>query len=77
MRRAAFRPALRRLSPDLQDGEYRLADIVEVLVRAGYTVGSVEIGTGSGTSLTVILVGAGSAGPEGSTVYSGLLPRDS
>ena len=44
VRRAAFRPALRRLSPDPADGEYRLAGIVEVLVRAGYTVGSVETG---------------------------------
>jgi bifunctional UDP-N-acetylglucosamine pyrophosphorylase/glucosamine-1-phosphate N-acetyltransferase len=44
VRRGAFRPALRRLSPDPADGEYRLADIVEVLVRAGYTVGSVETG---------------------------------
>jgi bifunctional UDP-N-acetylglucosamine pyrophosphorylase/glucosamine-1-phosphate N-acetyltransferase len=35
---------LRRLSPDPQDGEYRLAGIVDVLVRAGYMVGSVEIG---------------------------------
>ena len=42
VRRSAFRPALRRLTPDDQDGEYRLAGIVEVLVRAGYTVGSVE-----------------------------------
>jgi bifunctional UDP-N-acetylglucosamine pyrophosphorylase/glucosamine-1-phosphate N-acetyltransferase len=41
VRRGAFRPALRRLSPDPNDGEYRLAGIVEVLVRAGYTVGSV------------------------------------
>jgi bifunctional UDP-N-acetylglucosamine pyrophosphorylase / glucosamine-1-phosphate N-acetyltransferase len=44
VRRGALRPALRRLSPDPQDGEYRLAGIVEVLVRAGYTVGSVEVG---------------------------------
>ena len=44
LRRGVVGPALRRLSPDPYDGEYRLAGVVEVLVRAGYVVGSVEVG---------------------------------
>jgi bifunctional UDP-N-acetylglucosamine pyrophosphorylase/glucosamine-1-phosphate N-acetyltransferase len=47
VRRSAFRPALRRLAPDPLDGEFRLAGIVDVLVRAGYTVGSVAVGATS------------------------------
>jgi bifunctional UDP-N-acetylglucosamine pyrophosphorylase/glucosamine-1-phosphate N-acetyltransferase len=43
-RRGVLGPALRRLTPDNADREYRLPDIVEVLHRAGYRVGSVEIG---------------------------------
>jgi bifunctional UDP-N-acetylglucosamine pyrophosphorylase/glucosamine-1-phosphate N-acetyltransferase len=43
LRRSVVGPALRRLTPDPYDGEYRLAGIIEVLVRAGYVVGSVEV----------------------------------
>jgi bifunctional UDP-N-acetylglucosamine pyrophosphorylase/glucosamine-1-phosphate N-acetyltransferase len=43
IRRGVVGPALRRLTPDPYDGEYRLADVVDVLVRAGYVVGSVEV----------------------------------
>ena len=42
-RRSVVGPALRRLSPDPFDGELRLSGVVEVLVRAGYQVGSVEV----------------------------------
>jgi bifunctional UDP-N-acetylglucosamine pyrophosphorylase/glucosamine-1-phosphate N-acetyltransferase len=42
-RRSVVGPALRRLTPDPFDGEYRLSGVVEVLVRAGYQVGSVEV----------------------------------
>jgi bifunctional UDP-N-acetylglucosamine pyrophosphorylase/glucosamine-1-phosphate N-acetyltransferase len=43
LRRSVVGPALRRLAPDPFDGEYRLAGVIEVLVRAGYVVGSVEV----------------------------------
>ncbi len=43
-RRGVLGPALRRLLPDNVDREYRLPDVVEVLHRAGYRVGAVEIG---------------------------------
>src|SRR5690606_3385148 len=39
-RRSTLGPALRRIAPDVLDGEYRLFDVVEVLDRAGYPVGS-------------------------------------
>ncbi len=42
-RRSVLGPALRRLVPDAIDGEYRLFDVVEVLDRAGYPVGSFEV----------------------------------
>jgi bifunctional UDP-N-acetylglucosamine pyrophosphorylase/glucosamine-1-phosphate N-acetyltransferase len=42
-RRSVVGPALRRLSTDNVDGEFRLPDVVEVLHRAGYGVGSVEV----------------------------------
>lgn len=41
-RRGVLGPALRRLTPDNPDHEYRLPDVVEVLHRAGYRVGAVE-----------------------------------
>lgn len=46
-RRGVLGPALRRLTPDNADREYRLPDVVEVLHRAGYRVGSVEVGDAS------------------------------
>lgn len=42
-RRGVLGPALRRLTPDNPDGEYRLPDLVDVLHRAGYTVGAAPI----------------------------------
>lgn len=42
-RRSVVGPALRRLTPDPFDGEFRLSGVVEVLVRAGYQVGSLEV----------------------------------
>ena len=42
-RRGVLGAALRRLTPDNDDHEYRLPDVVEVLHRAGYRVGSVEV----------------------------------
>jgi bifunctional UDP-N-acetylglucosamine pyrophosphorylase/glucosamine-1-phosphate N-acetyltransferase len=42
-RRSVMGPALRRLTPDPFDGEFRLSGVVEVLARAGYQVGSVEV----------------------------------
>ena len=42
-RRGVLGVALRRLTPDNGDHEYRLPDVVEVLHRAGYRVGSVEV----------------------------------
>jgi bifunctional UDP-N-acetylglucosamine pyrophosphorylase/glucosamine-1-phosphate N-acetyltransferase len=42
-RRSVVGPALRRLSADNIDGEFRLPDVVEVLHRAGYGVGSLEV----------------------------------
>ncbi|MPY96017.1 MAG: NTP transferase domain-containing protein [Acidimicrobiia bacterium] len=41
-RRSSLGPALRRIVPDPFDGEYRLFDVIEVLDRAGYPVGSHE-----------------------------------
>jgi bifunctional UDP-N-acetylglucosamine pyrophosphorylase/glucosamine-1-phosphate N-acetyltransferase len=43
-RRSVVGPALRRLSADNIDGEFRLPDVVEVLHRAGYGVGSLAVG---------------------------------
>lgn len=43
-KRSALGPALRRVVPDPLDGEYRLFDVVEVLDRAGFPVGSYEAG---------------------------------
>lgn len=43
IRRGVVGPALRRLTPDPYDDEYRLAGVIDVLVRAGYVVGSVEV----------------------------------
>jgi len=43
-RRGVLGPALRRLTPDNPDAEYRLPDVVEVLHRAGYRIGAVEVG---------------------------------
>ena len=43
-RRGVLGPALRRLTPDNPDGEYRLPDVVDVLHKAGYRVGAVEVG---------------------------------
>lgn len=43
-RRGVLGPALRRLTPDNVDRAYRLPDVVEVLHRAGYRVGAVEVG---------------------------------
>jgi len=40
-RRSVLAPALRRLSPDNNQGEYYLTDVVEVLHDAGYEVSSV------------------------------------
>ena len=40
-RRSLLAPALRRLSPDNNQGEYYLTDVVEVLHDAGYDVSSV------------------------------------
>jgi bifunctional UDP-N-acetylglucosamine pyrophosphorylase/glucosamine-1-phosphate N-acetyltransferase len=40
-RRSVLAPALRRLSPDNEQGEYYLTDVVEVLRDAGYGVSSV------------------------------------
>lgn len=42
-RRGVLGAALRRLTPDNADHEYRLPDVVDVLHRAGYRVGSVEM----------------------------------
>lgn len=42
-RRSVLGPALRRLSPNNPDGEFRLPDVVEVLGRAGYTIGSFPV----------------------------------
>ncbi|MEZ5232255.1 MAG: NTP transferase domain-containing protein [Acidimicrobiales bacterium] len=43
-RRGVVGPALRRLTPDNVDRAYRLPDVVDVLHRAGYRVGAVEVG---------------------------------
>ncbi len=41
-RRSVLAPALRRLDPDNSQGEYYLTDVIAVLARAGYAVGSIE-----------------------------------
>ncbi len=42
-RRSVLGPALRRLTPDNTEREFRLPDVVAVLHRAGYRVGALEI----------------------------------
>lgn len=42
-RRSVLGAALRRLSPDNLEGEYRLPDVIEVLHRAGYRVDALEV----------------------------------
>lgn len=46
-RRGVVGPALRRLTPDNADREYRLPDVVDVLHRAGYRVGAVDVADAS------------------------------
>jgi len=46
-RRGVLGPALRRLTPDNADREFRLPDVVAVLHRAGYRVGAVAVGDDS------------------------------
>jgi bifunctional UDP-N-acetylglucosamine pyrophosphorylase/glucosamine-1-phosphate N-acetyltransferase len=46
-RRGVLGPALRRLTPDNPDREFRLPDVVAVLHRAGYRVGAVGVGDDS------------------------------
>ena len=46
-RRGVLGPALRRLTPDNPDAEFRLPDVVAVLHKAGYRVGAITVGDDS------------------------------